>query len=90
MATWLAKIDVTLKPTVNDPPGLAIRDALRQLGLSGVESARAGKHFEIVLEATDQLSAEADVRTMCQKLLANPVIEQFNFVVEPAKAPVAG
>ncbi len=90
MAAWLAKIDVTLKPTVNDPPGLAIREALRQLGFSRVESARAGKHFEVVLEAADQTSAEADVRTMCQRLLANPVIEQFDFVVAPMPAEVAG
>ena len=49
MTIWIAKIDVMLKPTVNDPPGLAIRDALRQLGFGGVSSTRAGKHFEIRL-----------------------------------------
>ena len=78
---WLARIDVTLKPTVNDPPGLAIRDALRQLGFAGVSSTRAGKHFEIQLEAPDQTAAEEAVRSMCETLLANPVVEQFEYNV---------
>ena len=78
---WLARIDVTLKPTVNDPPGLAIRDALRQLGFAGVSSTRAGKHFEIQLEAPDEPAAEEAVQSMCETLLANPVVEQFEFTV---------
>ena len=81
MPTWLAKIDVMLKPTVNDPPGLAIRDALRQLGFAGVDSTRAGKHFEVSLDAADQTSAEQAVHSMCETLLANPVVEQFEFTV---------
>lgn len=81
MPNWLARIDVMLKPTVNDPPGLAIRDALRQLGFSGVSSTRAGKHFVIELEAGDRAAAEDAVQSMCDKLLANPVVEQFDFTV---------
>ena len=81
MTIWIAKIDVMLKPTVNDPPGLAIRDALRQLGFSGVNSTRAGKHFEIQLEAPDHTSAEEAVQSMCETLLANLVVEQFEFTV---------
>ena len=81
MPIWLAKIDVMLKPTVNDPPGLAIRDALRQLGFAGVSSTRAGKHFEIQLEAADEPAAEEAVQSMCETLLANPVVEQFEFNV---------
>ena len=81
MSIWLAKIDVMLKPTVNDPPGLAIRDALRQLGFTGVSSTRAGKHFEIQVEAADQTAAEETVQSMCETLLANPVVEQFEFTV---------
>ena len=87
MAGWLAKIDVMLKPTVNDPPGLAIRDALRQLGFGGGQSTRAGKHFEVALEAADRSAAEETVKTMCEKLLANPVVEQFEFEVMPATIP---
>ncbi len=81
MPIWIAKIDVMLKPTVNDPPGLAIRDALRQLGFSGVSQTRAGKHFEIQLEAADQTAAEEAVQSMCETLLANPVVEQFEFTI---------
>ena len=81
MTIWIAKIDVMLKPTVNDPPGLAIRDALRQLGFSGVSQTRAGKHFEIQLVAADQTAAEEAVQSMCDRLLANPVVEQFEFTI---------
>ena len=81
MTIWIAKIDVMLKPTVNDPPGLAIRDALRQLGFAGVNSTRAGKHFEISLDAADRPAAEEVVQSMCETLLANPVVEQFEFTV---------
>ena len=81
MPIWIAKIDVMLKPTVNDPPGLAIRDALRQLGFGGVNSTRAGKHFDISLDAADRPAAEEAVQSMCETLLANPVVEQFEFTV---------
>ena len=87
MTIWIAKIDVMLKPTVNDPPGLAIRDALRQLGFGGVSSTRAGKHFEIRLQAADHTAAEEVVQSMCETLLANPVVEQFEFTVAAADNP---
>ncbi len=90
MTIWIAKIDVMLKPTVNDPPGLAIRDALRQLGFGGVSSTRAGKHFEIRLQAADHIAAEEVVQSMCETLLANPVVEQFEFTVTAADNPNKG
>ena len=90
MTIWIAKIDVMLKPSVNDPPGLAIRDALRQLGFGGVSSTRAGKHFEIQLESADQTAAEEAVQSMCETLLANPVVEQFEFTVTAADNPNKG
>ena len=90
MTIWIAKIDVMLKPTVNDPPGLAIRDALRQLGFGGVSSTRAGKHFEISLDAADRPAAEDAVQSMCETLLANPVVEQFEFTVTAADNPNKG
>jgi phosphoribosylformylglycinamidine synthase len=80
--TYLARIYVTLRPTVNDPQGLTIRGGLHQLGYGEVGSVRAGKYLEITLDAPDQPVAEARVREMCQKLLANPVIEDFRFVVD--------
>jgi phosphoribosylformylglycinamidine synthase subunit PurS len=81
MATFHADVHVELKPLVNDPAGLVIRDALRHIGFAGVEGVRAGKYLSIELEARDQGEAEARVREMCQKLLANPVIEDFRFDV---------
>jgi phosphoribosylformylglycinamidine synthase len=80
--TYLARVYVTLRPTVNDPQGLTIRGGLHQLGYGEVANVRAGKYLEITLDAPDQATAEARVREMCQKLLANPVIEDFRFVVD--------
>jgi phosphoribosylformylglycinamidine synthase len=81
---FLARVYVTLKPTVNDPQGLTIRGALHSLGFDGVDSVRAGKYMEIHIDAADRATAEASVREMCEKLLANPVIEDFRFELEDA------
>ncbi len=80
--TYLAKIYVTLKPTVNDPQGLTIRGGLLTLGFTSVKSVRAGKYIEIMLEENERSHAEAQVREMCRKLLANSVIENFRFELE--------
>ena len=83
--TYLARVDITLKPAVNDPQGNTIRDALHSLGFGDVGSVRAGKYMEIRLEAPDKKKADARVTEMCKKLLANPVIEDFRFEIEEAK-----
>jgi phosphoribosylformylglycinamidine synthase len=79
---FLARVYVTLKPTVNDPQGLTVKSGLRSLGFSTVESVRIGKYMEVTLDAKDADDAGMLVRQMCQKLLANQVIEQFRFDVE--------
>lgn len=79
---FLARVYVTLKPTVNDPPGLTIRGGLHSLGFDIVSRVRSGKYMEIQLEASSPADAEAQVAEMCRKLLANPVIEDFRFDVE--------
>jgi phosphoribosylformylglycinamidine synthase len=84
--TWQARVTVTLKPVVNDPQGLAIRDGLHQLGYQGVASVRAGKVIELRLQAPDAATAAAQVREMAARLLANPVIEDFTTEVHPAPA----
>ncbi len=76
---FLARVYVTLKPTVNDPQGLTIRGGLHSLGFESVEAVRAGKYIEITLDGDDQAAAEQQLTDMCQKLLANPVIEDFRF-----------
>lgn len=83
---FLARVYVTLKPTVNDPQGITIRGGLRSLGFQEVESVRAGKYMEITLEAAGRKEAEARVTEMCRRLLANPVIEDFRFEIEERAA----
>ena len=85
---YLAKIYVTLKPTVNDPQGLTIRGGLHMLGFSSVKQVRMGKYLEVQVEAADQDAARAQVAEMCRKLLANPVIEEFRFELEELALPV--
>ena len=82
---FLARVYVTLKPTVNDPQGLTIRGALHSLGFADVESVRAGKYMELRIDAPSRKKAEAQVTEMCRKLLANPVIEDYRFELETAK-----
>ena len=84
---FLAKVYVTLKPTVNDPQGLTIKGGLHTLGFTSVKQVRAGKYMEIQIEATDKTIAAESVKAMCQKLLANPVIEIYRFEME--ELPVA-
>jgi len=79
---YLARIYVTLKPTVNDPQGLTIKGGLKSLGFETVDSVRAGKYMEIRLDAASAEAANSAVTEMCKKLLANPVIEDFRFEVD--------
>ena len=72
-----AKVTVMLKNGVLDPQGEAIRHALGTLGFSGVNGVRQGKVIELDLAATDRAAAEAEVGQMCEKLLANTVIENW-------------
>jgi phosphoribosylformylglycinamidine synthase len=81
MAAFSADVYVVLKPLVNDPEGLVIRDGLRNIGFPDVETVRSGKYLTISLEADSQADAEAQLEAMCKKLLANPVIEDFRFTV---------
>jgi phosphoribosylformylglycinamidine synthase len=78
-----------LKPSVNDPPGLSIRGALQALGFQGVSEVRAGKLIRITLDAADRESAESAATAMCEKLLANPVIETYEVTLTetPARVP---
>jgi phosphoribosylformylglycinamidine synthase subunit PurS len=73
-----ARVTVTLKNGVLDPQGKAIEGALSTLGFSGVGSVRQGKVFDLTLDHDDKAKAEADLRAMCEKLLANTVIEDFS------------
>jgi len=72
-----ARVTVTLKNGVLDPQGKAIEHALASLGFSGVGSVRQGKVFDLELEGADKGKAEAELKAMCDKLLANTVIEDY-------------
>jgi phosphoribosylformylglycinamidine synthase subunit PurS len=73
-----ARVHVMLKDGVLDPQGEAVRHALGTLGFSGVTGVRQGKVIELDLTSTDVAAAEAEVRIMCEKLLANTVIEKYS------------
>lgn len=76
---YLARVYITLKPTINDPVGLTIRGGLHDLGFGAVESVRSGKYMELRLDAGSEQDAETALTGMCEKLLANPVIEEYRF-----------
>ena len=82
---YLAKVYVTLKPTVNDPQGLTIKGALHNLGFTSVEDVRAGKYIEVRIEENDLAKAKEQANEMCHKLLANPVIENYRFELQEAQ-----
>ncbi|MEO7003346.1 MAG: phosphoribosylformylglycinamidine synthase subunit PurS [Ktedonobacterales bacterium] len=79
--TWLARIHVMLKQAVLDPQGEAVLHGLHQLGYNAVSQVRVGKYLEVTLAAANQAEAEAAVRQMCDRLLANPVIERYDYEV---------
>ncbi|GBD11784.1 Phosphoribosylformylglycinamidine synthase subunit PurS [bacterium HR23] len=78
---FLVQVLVSLKPAVNDPQGLTVQSALHALGFQGVKRVRVGKYLEVYVEAESRESAQRQAEEMCRKLLANPVIEQFQFTV---------
>lgn len=84
-----ARVEVTLKPVVLDPQGDAVLHGLHQLGFDAVSRVRVGKYLELTLAAASKDDAETLVRQMCDRLLANPVIESYTFSVEPGNPPTA-
>ena len=74
-----AKVYVTLKKSVLDPQGKAVQQALSSMGFSEVKDVRMGKYIELDLSSADKAASEQKVKTMCEKLLANTVIEEYRF-----------
>ncbi|MFO0699436.1 MAG: phosphoribosylformylglycinamidine synthase subunit PurS [Nitrospira sp.] len=74
-----AKIHVTLKQGILDPQGKAIEHALDSLGFKHAANVRVGKYMELDLNQTDKAKAEAEVKAMCEKLLANTIIEEYRY-----------
>ncbi len=78
-----ACVHITLKEGVLDPQGKAIASALHALGFSNVGEVRQGKYIEIDLAESDRTKARDEIESMCAKLLANTVIENYRFEIEP-------
>jgi phosphoribosylformylglycinamidine synthase len=76
-----ARVIVTLKSGVLDPQGQAIEGSLSSLGFAGVDAVRQGKVFDIELDETDKELAQSDLTAMCDKLLANTVIENYKIEI---------
>ena len=79
-----ARVYVTLKPSVFDPQGQTIADALRSLGYGNVADVRQGKYFELDLATTEASAARALAAEVADKVLANPVIESYRVEVDPS------
>ncbi len=76
-----ARIYITLRPSVLDPAGTAVESGLKQMGYQGVTGVRIGKYIELELTATDEADANTQLDGMCDRLLANPVIENYCFEI---------
>lgn len=81
-----ARVHVTLKPGVLDPQGKAIQHALSALGFAGVDGVRQGKVIELDLTETDPDQARENLHDMCEKLLANTVIENYTIEIDGHRA----
>lgn len=75
--SYAARVDVMLKPGISDPQGQTIERALPVLGYEGVRGVRVGKRIELEVEAASPDEARSKVNEMCERLLANPVIESY-------------
>ncbi|MBN1928112.1 MAG: phosphoribosylformylglycinamidine synthase subunit PurS [Chlorobiaceae bacterium] len=78
-----AKIRVTLRPSILDVQGKASQHALENLGYSSVSSVRIGKYMEVIIDEQSSADAERVATEICQKLLSNPVMEDFTFELDP-------
>ncbi len=79
MGLFHAKIYVTLRPSVLDPAGTAVRSSLEHMGYDQVQNVRIGKYIELSLMAEDEDHARQQLDRICDQLLANPVIENYRF-----------
>ncbi|MDE0581293.1 MAG: phosphoribosylformylglycinamidine synthase subunit PurS [bacterium] len=77
-------VEVSLREGIADPEGLTIERALPALGFNGVSDVRVGKSLRFVVEASDEPEARSQVESMCERFLANPVIEDVNITLGPS------
>jgi phosphoribosylformylglycinamidine synthase len=84
MTRYAVLVEVALRPGIADPQGATIERTLPALGFGGISGVRAGKAFRFVVDADDEDSARSEVEDLCNRLLANPVIETSSVTLEPA------
>ncbi len=77
-----ARVYVTIKENVLDPQGTAVQGALHSIGFNEVDKVRIGKYLELDVDTNDRAEAEERIRQMCEKLLANTVVEDYRFELE--------
>ncbi len=80
-----AKVLIKRRPSILDPQGKAVEKGAEHLGLSNIKNTRIGKYIEFDLDVKDRLKAEKEVNEYCSKLLANPIMEDFEFTLEEVK-----
>ncbi len=83
---YKANVEITVRRSILDPQGKATQHALHDLGFASIERVRVGKHIELWIEAASEEEAMALARAACEKLLANPVMEDFQITLEPEAA----
>lgn len=84
MPSYRVEVRVMPRATLLDPQGDAVEKALHALGFAAVAGVRVGKHLVLTVEAQSAEAAERQARAMCDRLLANPVVEDYHLVVEAA------
>ena len=80
-----AKIVVTLKKGVSDPQGLTVHNALKTMQYSTISDVRVGKYIEVLLNSKSAEEAKTEIQSICEKLLVNPIIEQYQYELERVK-----
>ncbi len=80
--TYQAQVYVTLRPSVLDPAGTAVRSGLEHMGYDNVDKVRIGKYIEVSLTAESEEAARSQLDRMCDQLLANPVIENYRIELQ--------
>lgn len=78
-----ANVEVSLRPSILDPQGKAVQHALHDLGFTAIDKVRIGKHIELWIEAETESEARSMVNAACEKLLTNPVMEDYDFELIP-------
>ena len=82
-----ATVFITRRPDISDPQGAAVLRGVRDLGYAAVESVRVDKVVTLRLDIEDGEQARAEIEEMCEKLLANPVMEDYEIVLDPEDSP---